>query len=58
MCARTLECKSEGAEWFKGVFTPPIKNDRAGFPPIKLKKSPPLGYHRTVERGEHQVAKI
>ena len=28
------------------------------FPPIKLKKSPPLGYHRTVERGEHQVAKI
>ena len=25
---------------------------------IKLKKSPPLDYHHTVERGEHRVAKI
>ena len=23
------------------------------FPPIKLKKSPPLDYHHTVKRGEH-----
>jgi len=28
------------------------------FPPIKLKKSPPLDYHHTVECGEHRAAKI
>ena len=28
------------------------------FPPIKLKKSPPLDYHHIVERGEHRVARI
>ena len=28
------------------------------FPPIKLKKSPPLDHHHTVERGEHQTARI
>ena len=28
------------------------------FPPIKLKKSPPLDYHHTVERGEHRAARI
>ena len=28
------------------------------FPLIKLKKSPPLDYHHTVERGEHRAAKI
>ena len=25
---------------------------------IKLKKSPPLDYHHTVERGEHRAARI
>ena len=28
------------------------------FPPIKLKKSPPLDYHHTVERGEHRASRI
>ena len=28
------------------------------FSPIKLKKSPPLDYHHTVERGEHRAARI
>ena len=28
------------------------------FPPIKLRKSPPLDYHRTVERREHKAARI
>ena len=28
------------------------------FPPIKLKKSPPLDYHHIVERGEHRAARI
>ena len=28
------------------------------FPPIKLKKSPPLNYHPTVERGEYRAARI
>ena len=28
------------------------------FPLIKLKKSPLLDYHHTVERGEHRVARI
>ena len=28
------------------------------FPPIKLKKSPPLNYHPTVERGEHRAVRI
>ena len=28
------------------------------FPPIKVRKSPPLDYHRTVERGEYRAARI
>ena len=28
------------------------------FQPIKLRKSPPLDYHHTVERGEHRAARI
>ena len=28
------------------------------FPSLKLKKSPPLDCHHTVERGKHQVARI
>ena len=28
------------------------------FPPIKLKKSPPLDHHYTVECGEHRTARI
>ena len=28
------------------------------FPPIKLKKSPPLDHHHTVECGEHRAARI
>ena len=27
-------------------------------PPIKVRKSPLLDYHRTVERGEHKAARI
>ena len=28
------------------------------FPPIKVRKSPPLDYHRTIECGEHRAARI
>ena len=28
------------------------------FPSIKLKKSPPLDYHHTVERGKHRATRI
>ena len=42
MCVRTIEYKSEGAEWFKGVFIPPIKNDCAGFPAHKVKGLPTI----------------
>ena len=28
------------------------------FPPIKVRKFPPLDYHRTVERGKHRAARI
>ena len=28
------------------------------FPPIKVRKSPPLDYHCTVERGNHRGARI
>ena len=28
------------------------------FPPIKVRKSPPLDYHRIVERGKHRAARI
>ena len=28
------------------------------FPPIKVRKSPPLDHHRTVERGKHRAARI
>ena len=40
MCARTLECKSKRADWFKWVFIPQIKNDRAGFPAYKVEEIP------------------
>ena len=42
MCVRTIEYKSKGAEWFKGVFIPPIKNDRASFPTHKVKGLPTI----------------
>ena len=28
------------------------------FPPIKVRKPPPLNYHSTVERGKHKAARI
>ena len=28
------------------------------FPPIKVRKSPPLDYHRVIERGKHRAARI
>ena len=28
------------------------------FLPLKVRKSPPLDYHRTVERGKHRAARI
>ena len=58
MCTRTLECKSKEANWFKGVFIPQLKIIVRVFLPLKLKKSPSLDYHRTVECGKHRTAKI
>ena len=42
----------------KGYLYPQLKIIVRGFPPIKSKKSPPLDYHRTVERGKHQATRI
>ena len=36
----------------------PLKVTARIFPPIKVRKSPPLDYHRTVERGKHIAACI
>ena len=36
----------------------PLKVTVWVFPPIKVRKSPPLDYHRTVERGEYRAARI
>ena len=41
-----------------GYLYLPLKVTVWVFPPIKLRKSPPLDYHRTVERGEHKATKI
>ena len=42
----------------KGYLYPQLKIIVRVFPPIKSKKSPPLDYHRTVERGKHQATRI
>ena len=57
MCARTLKCKSKEANWFKGAFIPPIKNNCAGFPAPKVKEVPNvrLPLHRWMwEAPSHQ----
>ena len=36
----------------------PSKVTACIFPPIKVKKSPPLDHHRAIERGKHKVARI
>ena len=36
----------------------PLKVTVRIFPPIKVRKSPSLDYHRIVERGEHRAARI
>ena len=36
----------------------PLKVTVRVFPPIKVRNSSPLDYHRTVERGEHRAARI
>ena len=42
----------------KEYLYPQLKIIVRVFLPIKLKKSPPLDYHHTVERGEHRAARI
>ena len=41
-----------------GYLYLPLKVTVRVFPPIKVRKSPLLDYHRTVERGEHRAARI
>ena len=36
----------------------PLKITVRIFPPIKVRKSPPLDYHHTIERGKHRAACI
>ena len=38
-----------------GYLYLPLKVTVQVFPPIKVRNSPPLDYHRTVERGEHRA---
>ena len=42
----------------KGYLYPQLKIIVRVFLPLKLKKSPSLDYHRTVECGKHRTAKI
>ena len=42
----------------KEYLYPQLKIIVRVFPPIKLKKSPPLDYHHTVEREEHRATRI
>ena len=42
----------------KGYLYPQLKIIVLVFPPIKVRNSPPLDYHRTVERGEHGATRI
>ena len=42
----------------KGYLYPQLKIIVRVFLPLKLKKSPPLDYHCTVECGKHQATKI
>ena len=41
-----------------GYLYLPLKVTVRVFPPIKVRKSPPLDHHRTVERREHRAASI
>ena len=41
-----------------GYLYLPLKVTVRVFPPIKVRKSPPLDHHRTVEHGEHRAASI
>ena len=41
-----------------GYLYLPLKVVVRVFPPIKLRKSSPLNYHRTVEHEEHRAARI
>ena len=36
----------------------PLKITVRIFPPIKVRKSPPLDHHRAVERGKHRAVRI
>ena len=53
-----LSAKVRGQISSNGYLYLSLKVTVQVFPPIKVRKSPPLDYHRTVERGEHRAARI
>ena len=59
ICAQELlSAKVKRRIGSNGYLYLPLKVTVPVFPPIKLRKSTPLDYHRTVERGEHKAARI
>ena len=59
ICAQELlSAKVKRQIGLNGYLYLPLKTTLRAFPPIKLKKSPPLDYHHIVEHGEHRAAKI
>ena len=53
-----LSAKVERQISFKNYLYLPSKVTARIFPPIKVRKSPPLDHHRAVECGKHRAARI
>ena len=59
ICAQELlSAKVKRQVRSNGYLYLPLKITVRVFPPIKVRKSPPLDHNRTVERGEHRAASI
>ena len=59
ICAQELlSVKVKGQNGSKGYLYLQLRMIVQVFPPIKLKDSPPLDFHPTVEHGEHRATRI
>ena len=59
ICAlKLLSAKVKRQISSKNYLYLPSKVTARIFPPIKIRKSPPLDHHRVVERGKHRTARI
>ena len=55
---KLLSAKVKRQISFKNYLYLPSKVTARIFPPIKVRKSPPLDYHRVVERGKYRATRI